>query len=111
MQDRYRVCLANDVMTAIHQIENAEFKIILLDMKLPDGDGSQVFRAAIENAPATQVIIITGCDVETDQKIHQVLAQGAKTVLRKPLDLPTLLAMMQESAGGMRVDGPFTLRW
>jgi CheY-like chemotaxis protein len=43
----YRVCLAHDVRTAAEQLHAGDpFAVILLDMTLPDGDGTEVFREA-----------------------------------------------------------------
>jgi len=95
----YRVCLAHDVATAIDHVNKAEFKVVLLDMKLPDGDGGQVFRVVHDIAPATPVIVITGCDVEGEQTIQEVLSAGANTALRKPLDITALLVMLQQLGG------------
>ena len=37
----YRVCLAHDGREAAEQLRDADFKVVLIDMKLPDGDGSR----------------------------------------------------------------------
>lgn len=92
----YRVCMAQDAATAVHRINDAQYKAILLDMKLPDGDGSQVFRAARVSDVAAQVIVITGCGTEGEQNLQQVLSEGATAVLRKPFDVPGLLAILQQ---------------
>jgi two-component system response regulator HydG len=92
----YRVCMAQDAATAVHHLNDAHYKAILLDMRLPDGDGSQVFRAARVSDAAAQVIVITGCGAEGEQNLQQVLAEGATAVLRKPFDVPGLLAHLQQ---------------
>ena len=40
----YRVCLAHDEKEAAERLTGREFKVVLIDMKLPAGDGTTVFR-------------------------------------------------------------------
>jgi DNA-binding NtrC family response regulator len=41
----YRVCLARNARSAVEHLHSIpELKVILLDMKLPDGEGAEVFR-------------------------------------------------------------------
>jgi DNA-binding NtrC family response regulator len=95
----YRVCLAHDVRTATEQLSTDQaIKVILLDMKLPDGDGSQVFRQARQVAPQAQVVVITAHQAEVGQPVPDLLAEGAQAVLRKPFDLPRLLDTLNRLA-------------
>lgn len=95
----YRVCLAHDAATAAERLatDNA-FQIILLDMKLPDGNGLEVFRLARQANPEVQVVVITGHRAELEQRLRQVLAEGAQAVLPKPFTVPELLATLQRLA-------------
>jgi two-component system response regulator HydG len=90
----YRVCMAQDASTAVHHINDAQYQAILLDMRLPDGDGTQVFRAARVSDGTAQVIVITGCGAEAEQNLQQVLAEGALAVLHKPFDVAGLLVLL-----------------
>jgi len=88
----YRVCLAHDVETAAERLHaDNRFAVILLDMKLPDGDGTEVFHQARQANPQTQVVVITGYQAELEQRVRQVLAEGARAVLHKPFNVPDLL--------------------
>jgi CheY-like chemotaxis protein len=69
-------------------------------MKLPDGDGSQVFAEARQKNPGAEVVVITGHHVDLEEKLGQVLSEGARAVLAKPLDVPALLALMQRLTAG-----------
>jgi CheY-like chemotaxis protein len=97
----YRVCLAHGVRAAADRLgAESPFQVVLLDWKLPDGDGAEVLRAARRaNAPA-QVAVITGHRVELEQRLGQVLAEGARAVLHKPFDVAELLATVQRLAAG-----------
>src|SRR5262245_44014810 len=39
----YRVALANDIRKAAAELRERVFKVVLIDLKLPQGDGSEVF--------------------------------------------------------------------
>ena len=47
----YRVALAHDADGAAEQLRGATFRITLIDMKLPGGDGGEVFRLVREADP------------------------------------------------------------
>jgi len=40
----YRVCLAHDLPQAAARIQEQDYNVALIDMKLPQGDGAAVFR-------------------------------------------------------------------
>jgi DNA-binding NtrC family response regulator len=93
----YRTCVARDVATANAFINADEgYHLILLDMRLPDGDGSEVVRMAHHKNPALPIIVVTGYRTEMEEQIPQLLLEGATAVLPKPLDVPALLLMLQE---------------
>jgi DNA-binding NtrC family response regulator len=95
----YRVCLAHDVRNAVERLHSIpEFKVILLDMKLPGGDGSEVFREVQQCNPQPQVVVITGHPVELERRVRQVLAEGAHGVLNKPFDVAKLLTTVYRLA-------------
>lgn len=95
-QQRYRVCLAHDVVTAVERIRESRFHVILVDLKLPDGDGRRLCRIAQEAVSPPQVIVITGTREETEEHVRQCLTQVALPVLHKPLDMVSLLATVQK---------------
>ena len=67
----YRVCLAHDENEASAQLAGRDFKVVLIDMKLPTGDGASVFRIVRENSPQARTIFITGHRSEMDQRIKR----------------------------------------
>lgn len=95
----YRVCLANDLRTATEFLRSDQvFKVILLDMKLPDGDGSQLFRQARQANPQAQVIVITGHQTEVVGPLQELLSEGAQAVFPKPFDVGRLLDTLKRLA-------------
>ena len=94
----YRACIANDVATATARIHDQNYGVILLDMKLPDGDGSSVFQEVRRSNPDTRVVVVTGFPAEMKLKLQQFQSEGGQIVLGKPLDVPELLAILKKIA-------------
>jgi two-component system, NtrC family, response regulator HydG len=88
----YRVHLAHDEREAADRLKNAAFKAVLIDMKLPAGDGASVFRRVRQTNPQARTIVITGHRSEMDRHVQQMLQEGANAVCYKPFDIPLLLA-------------------
>lgn len=95
----YRVGLAHTPAEAEAQLKVKDHCVVLLDMKLPGGDGGDVFHAVRATNPEARTILITGHGVELQQVIAQVLAEGADAVCYKPFNLDQLLATLQRLAG------------
>jgi two-component system response regulator HydG len=87
----YRVALAHDGAGAAGQLRDATYRVVLIDMKLPGGDGGEVFRMARRADPRSRTLLITGSRRETDRLIGRVLAEGADGVCYKPFDVPKFL--------------------
>ncbi len=92
----YRVCLAHDEQQAAQRLKDRAFKVVLIDMKLPGGDGSTVFRVVRQINPQARTVVITGYRTEMDQLIKQVVDEGADAVCYKPFDVPSLLATLKQ---------------
>ena len=94
----YRVALAHDVAGVAEQLRDASFRVALIDMKLPGGDGAEVFRLVQEADPDARTVLITGCRAETDPLVARVLAEGADAACDKPFDVPRLLETLDRMA-------------
>jgi DNA-binding response OmpR family regulator len=92
----YRVSLAHDEKQASDQLRNQDFKVVLIDMRLPGGNGDSVFRTVRASNPQARTIIITGHRSELDQLVKKVVDEGADAVCYKPFDVPGLLATLQK---------------
>jgi len=92
----YRVCLAHDEHRAAARLKECQFKVVLIDMKLEDGDGTAVFRVVRQTNPQARTVFITGHRTEMDQRIKQALNEGADAVCYKPFDVPTLLTTLKK---------------
>jgi two-component system response regulator HydG len=91
----FRVSLAHDEQQAAVCLRDASFKAVFIDMKLPSGDGTTVFRLVREANPHARTIVVTGHRSEVDEVIQEMLASGADAVCYKPFDVPKLLDTLQ----------------
>ncbi len=91
----YRVCLANDERTAARRLIDTSFRVVLIDMKLPGGDGGSVFRLVRQCNPQARTMLITGHRSEMDEAVQQVVKEGADAVCYKPFDVAKLLGTLE----------------
>jgi DNA-binding NtrC family response regulator len=101
----FRVAIAHDACQAAAQLQEMAFEVVLIDMKIPDGDGGAVFRLVREANPQARTILITGYRSEMDQLVDRVLADGADAVCYKPFDVPRLLTSLEDLVRS-RAGGP-----
>lgn len=91
----YRVHLAHDVPQAGRVLEAARVDVVLLDLKLPGGDGTQVLQHIRRQVPQARTILITAFRDELGKQVEAALAEGASTICYKPLEMDRLLAQLQ----------------
>ena len=92
----YRVAVAYDEQRAGKQLRETTFRAVLIDMRLPDGDGSRVFRLVRESNPQARTVLITGHRSEMDRLVRRVVEEGADAVCYKPFDVPKLLSTLEQ---------------
>jgi DNA-binding NtrC family response regulator len=90
----YRVSIAHDERQARDQISTSTFQVALIDLRLPDGDGSRVFELVREADPQARTVLITDHRSEMEQLVRKVIDQGADAVCYKPFDVPDLLKVL-----------------
>lgn len=84
----FEVAVANTVAQAMALISEHEFDVALLDMHLPDGEGTAVLRRLVEEGARTETIMLTGNrDVAA---AVEVMKLGASDYLQKPAPLPEI---------------------
>jgi two-component system NtrC family response regulator len=80
---------------AFKAFKNKSFDVIMLDMRLPDGDGMDLLTRFQHLAPEVQVVIITGFgDVEN---AVQAMKMGAYDYITKPFDLDRLELVIEKA--------------
>ncbi len=103
LHDRgYRVHLTHDVKEATQSLASCSFQVVLLDMKLPDGDGSQVMQQVRLTNPQARIVLITGHKNELESRVQRALDEGAVGVAYKPFDVPALLKIVDNCARAVR---------
>ena len=85
----YRVAEATDVRSALASWEAARPDVILLDLGLPDADGSALIRRVRRDA-TTPILVLSARDGEPDKVA--ALENGADDYVTKPFGLPELRA-------------------
>jgi DNA-binding response OmpR family regulator len=99
LRDRgFRVSVAHDCREAVEQVKETPFRIVIIDIRLPDGDGSAVFHIVREANPQARTILITGHRSAMDQLLQRMIAERADAVSYKPFDVPELLRRLEELA-------------
>jgi two-component system, NtrC family, response regulator HydG len=96
----YRVAIAHDESTAAARLQDQSFSVVLIDLKLPEGDGSSVFRLVRANNPQARTVLITGHRSEMSAVVQQVLDEGADAVCYKPFDIGRLLGTLEGLTSG-----------
>lgn len=74
---------------AIEELTNTRYDLVLLDLNMPDIDGTEVLSHLHDNQIKTNVIVVSG-ESEIKKAIH-VLKHGAKDFIRKPYTTDELL--------------------
>jgi two-component system, NtrC family, response regulator HydG len=95
----YRVSLAHGGREAAKQLADTRYSVVLIDLRMPDGHGADVFRMVRDANPQARTILITGHRSEMDQLIEQMIADGADAVCYKPFKIPELLANLERLSG------------
>jgi DNA-binding response OmpR family regulator len=72
--------------------------LVISDLRLPDGDGLDIVRAASSAHNPAPVIVVTG--YPSDQTRRAALAAGATTFLAKPFGAAALLTAIRSTVDG-----------
>jgi DNA-binding NtrC family response regulator len=92
LRDRgFRVCLANSREEAESRLPGRDFQVVLIDLKLPDTNGHDLFKLVQGHLPHAHTVLITGYRGETEELVQQIIREGADAVCYKPFDVPKLL--------------------
>lgn len=100
---------------ALQAIKTAHFDLIILDVGLPDMDGTNVCRLMRRSGFKSPIIMLTGADGEADTILG--LDSGANDYVTKPFQLSVLLARIraqlrqhERSEDAVFSIGPYTYR-
>jgi DNA-binding NtrC family response regulator len=87
----YRVCVAHGLQAAAQQLPQRDFQVALIDLRLPDGSGTEVHDLVRKACPKARTVLITAFVSELDRVVQRLLEEGADAACYKPFDVPKLL--------------------
>lgn len=93
-EENYQARAVEDGPSAIAAIQEENWDIVLLDLKMPGMDGLQVLRKIKEIAPYTAVIMMTA--YASVPSSVQAMKEGAYDYIIKPLDVEELTLMLKK---------------
>lgn len=99
------VTVCRDGGAAIEQIRAAvaagrPFDLVVSDVRMPDRNGYEVFRAVKETNPATPVILMTGFGYDPHHSIVRSSQEGLHCFLFKPFQVSQLLDEVKKAVAG-----------
>src|SRR4051812_6629312 len=100
-QAGYDVAEAESGEAALARLLAEPFEVVLTDLKMAPLDGLAVLRGALEIAPATQVILMTGFG--TVESAVAAMQQGAHDYISKPFKQEELLVRVQRALQNRRL--------
>jgi DNA-binding response OmpR family regulator len=83
---------------ALKRIQEKEYDVVVLDVKMPGLDGLEVMKKIGTIRPKVQVILLTGRGSEKESRIG--IEEGAFDYLVKPIDIEDLIKKMREAVNG-----------
>ncbi|HVT96840.1 MAG TPA: sigma-54 dependent transcriptional regulator [Acidobacteriaceae bacterium] len=86
----WRVETASGVREAIRNLETREYDLVVTDIRMPDGSGMEVMRAARKTSSSTAVILLTAYGSVPDAVT--AMRDGALDYLTKPIPFDQLQA-------------------
>ena len=90
----HRVVTAVSCSEGIRLLESVRPRLVISDLRLPDGDGLEIIRAARKLDPAPPVIAVTAFALRTTRQA--ALDSGAQAFLAAPFNMAELLSLIDD---------------
>jgi CheY-like chemotaxis protein len=87
----FEVHAANSGAEAIEILQDHPVDVMLTDVKMPDMNGVELYRATRKLYPNLTTVLMTA--YAADDLIQQGLTEGIKTVLSKPVNIDYMLVL------------------
>jgi two-component system response regulator PilR (NtrC family) len=91
----YRVVAAGSCREGLVLVERESLELVLTDVRLPDGDGLDIVRAARRVPKPTPAIVVTGFASEASRAA--ALTAGASGYLAKPFSASALVSLIEQT--------------
>jgi len=103
--ERHQIETASNGREGLRKIQEGEFDLMILDLKMPDMTGQQVYEEVIRDRPAmrNRIIFVTADTVSTD--VEQFLIRTGCLCISKPFAIDSVLAGVRELLGGAAAVG------
>ncbi|MCE9607887.1 MAG: response regulator [Planctomycetia bacterium] len=89
----YRVAVAHDLRSATTRLQDNGFGVVLVDLRLPDGDGRELLQTVRRLESHARTILITGHRPDTSGE--QLSGIPPDAVCYKPFDVRELLGLIE----------------
>lgn len=99
LQRDFQVDAVNDGLDAIDRLKTKNYAAILLDLRMPNGDGYAVLDHLKEHRPAALPSVIVLTASLGQKEMARVRAYDICAVVAKPFEVESLLALVKQCAG------------
>jgi DNA-binding response OmpR family regulator len=106
LDEGFKVDLATSGCEAIRKTQNSTYNVALLDIKLPDMEGTELLSKMRETAPKMRKIMVTG--FPTQENAILALNQKADVYLIKPVNFEKLLDIIREQLSLQKQEKTFS---
>ena len=89
---------------AVREIANLRPQLVLLDLRLPDGDGCEICRRILREQPECRVLVLSS--VLDARTVSEAITAGAHGYLLKDIDGPGLVQAIVDVSEGRTVLAP-----
>ncbi len=95
-QQQYRAYTTSSPTEAIELARQIRFSIIMIDTKLTNATGLELYLTLKQITPTSVAIMLAETDENFLTQAAEAVRQNAYTFLKKPLDIDRLLAMLEQ---------------
>jgi DNA-binding NtrC family response regulator len=107
-QGYHRVSIAEAGLRALGSLTESDYDLLVMDLRLPDMDGMEVFRLIREIKPRIKVIVMTG--YASVASAAESMKLGALDYLPKPFTEDEFKAAVEKALKGKRSEGQVPVR-
>jgi excisionase family DNA binding protein len=93
----YEVAAVGDGPAALDRLREADYDLLIIDLKMPGMDGLSVVRAVRRRSLGLPVIVITG--FSTEASAIEAINLGVSGYLTKPFRVPRIISVTKRALG------------
>jgi CheY-like chemotaxis protein len=92
--DNIATVQASNVKQAIDRLRAEPFDVVLCDLRMPGGDGSELVSWLSSYSPSTRIVVMSAYVTDEFRSLYG--SSPELTILEKPLDLATLVGILEQ---------------